>query len=132
MYIKRLQNRQVHRESKTALLLVLAQRLGRESVKVGVQGIRGAAAFDQLHGTGNMAVWAADNHTSLLGVKAKLLVCGELGIRDSHVGDVVRIDVVVVIAENLGHSLHVNLVLLRSVHQAEGEELGVRLVTLKE
>ena len=55
-----------------------------------------------------------------------------LGLGDADVRDVIRVDVVVVIAEDLRHGVHVDLGLVTGVDDAESEVLGVRVVALEE
>lgn len=120
------------RDLQTALLGILTQRLRRECVEVLVQGIDSSAALHQLHGAGNVAVGTGDDDTTLLGVEAKLLVGSKLGAGDADIGDVVGVKVVVVVLQNLGHGVHVDLVLGGGVDDGDGEKLGVRVVALEE
>lgn len=115
-----------------ALLLVLSQRLSRESTKVRVQRINGTATLDELHSAGNMTVRAGDDNTALGWVEAQLLVGRKISLRDTDIGDIISVDVVVVVTEDLRHGVHVHLSLLGGVDHIESEILGMGLVTLKE
>jgi hypothetical protein len=110
----------------------LAQRLSGERVKELIESVNGATALNQLHSAGNMAVRAGNDNTTLRSIETELLVGCELRLGNAHIGDVIGVQVVVVVAQNLGDGVHVDGVLGAGVDDRESEELGVRVVALEE
>lgn len=79
-----------------------------------------------------MSVRPNDDNSALSRVEAQLLVRCIRSLRHTDIRDIVCVDVVVVVAEDLGHGIDVDLVLCRCVDRADGEVLGVRQVALEE
>jgi len=79
-----------------------------------------------------VAIRAGHNDTTLLGIEAKFFVSRELGVGDTDIGNVICVQVVVVIAQNLRDGVYIELILGTGIDEREGEELGVRVVTLEE